>query len=113
VAASWQNRISWAGMGASEIRGDAAGLAALASQCQELAATVSAANVPAVSGLGGQPTVAAVQATHAAVTTAAARLAARMTDTATTAHTAAHEYTITDEDSAAQIGAVPDGLSEV
>lgn len=97
-------------MGTAKVRGDAAGLTALAGR--QLATTIGAASVPTVSGLAGQPSVAAVQTARIAVAAASARLTARMTDTATTAQAAAG-CLVTNEDSSAQIAAVSPGLTQV
>ncbi|MCV7354190.1 hypothetical protein [Mycolicibacterium fluoranthenivorans] len=98
---------------ASEIQVDAAGLTVLAGRCAEHATALAAVTSPALSGVGAQPSAAAVHAAHAVVQATTARLAARLSDTATTATSAAQAYTSTDEASAAAVGAVPDGLIEI
>jgi hypothetical protein len=89
-----------------EIQVDAAGLAALASHCQQQATVVGAVSTSTAPGGNFQPSAAAVEAAHGDVTAAGARLAARMASTAADMTVAAAGFTGTDNASAGNIAAV-------
>ena len=97
----------------ADIHVNAAGLATLASRCNEQATALGAVRAPEVSQTGGQASAAAVSAAHDVVQNTAERLRARLVDTAAKVSSAAATYTSTDEDSAAWIAKVADGLTEV
>jgi hypothetical protein len=84
---------------------DALGLSALAGHCEQQAARLAAIVAPSVSAGGFQPSSAAVEAAHADVAAASARLTARMQSTATAATSAAFEYISTDTSAAEAIAA--------
>jgi hypothetical protein len=88
------------------IRVDAVGLSALAAHCEQQAELVGSIAVAADSGGGFQPSAVAVQAAHADVVAAGARLMARMQSTAAAASTAAVGYVTTDSASAGGLAAV-------
>jgi hypothetical protein len=83
----------------ASVRVDAVGLTALADHCEQQAAMVGAIGTPPLTG-GSQPSAAAVEAAHADVAAAGARLMARMQSTAAAASTAAAGYVSTDSTSA-------------
>jgi hypothetical protein len=90
----------------ASIEVDPLGLSALAGHCEEQAARLGSMATPSFSGGGFQPSAAAVQAAHADVAAAGARLMARMQSTAAAASTAAVGYVSTETSSTADIAAV-------
>jgi hypothetical protein len=90
----------------ASIEVDARGLSELAGYCEQQAARVAAIAPPSSSGGWFQPSVAAVEAAHADVAAASARLTARMQSAATAASAAASEYASTDASAADEIVAV-------
>jgi hypothetical protein len=89
----------------ASIEVDALGLSALAGHCADQAARLAGIAAPSVSGGGFQPSVAAVEAAHADVAAASARLTARMQSTAAAATAAAAEYVDADSSAADAIAA--------
>ena len=84
---------------------DTIGLRMLAAHCQSWAAEIEATNQPGSAGLSCQATSTAVAAVHADVVAAAQSLAGRMQSTAAKLNAASAQYTLNDEDSAAQLNA--------
>jgi hypothetical protein len=96
----------------ASIEVDALGLSTLAGHCEQQAARLAGIAAPSVSGGGFQPSAAAVEAAHADVAAAGARLAARMQSTATAASAAVFEFVTADATAEAAINAVT-GVTEV
>jgi hypothetical protein len=90
----------------SSIEVDVLGLSILAGHCESQAARLASSATPSVANGGFQPSAAAVQAAHAEVEAASARLTARMQSTAAAASTAAVDYLAMDAESAASLAAV-------
>ena len=98
----------------ASIEVDPVGLLTLAGHCEEQAARIASVAAPSLPGGGFQPSVAAVQAAHADVEAAGARLMARMQQTAMAAATVAGAYVSTDTSSTKDIAEVgSSGLTAV
>jgi len=92
------------------LKADVAGLAQLAADCRSRGAAIEIASVPESVGAGWQATAVAVNATNADITLAVQVMRARMQDTAANLTTAARQYMLTDNHSAAELRAIVAGV---
>jgi hypothetical protein len=94
------------GLIVGSIQLEVAGLTALAGHCQVQAALVGRVSTPSATGANFQSSAAAVQAAHADVAHAGAKLMARLRSIASTVSAAAVGFATTEATSTADIGAV-------